>query len=169
MINIRETEQLMRQDKQKYERKGHRDHTDFMMTGIAKMLDKSYYINYEINIEKLNNEIIINAKKLGLFVNDGDLYKDLLLLEKFPRDWEDVARAAALEAAAKEAAAKEEAAKEEAAKEEAAKEEAAKEEAAKEEAAKEAAANRAAANRAADKAVRAQVLAWLAKRQQVSN
>jgi hypothetical protein len=159
MINIRETEQLMRQDKQKYERKGHRDHTDFMMTGIAKMLDKSYYINYEINIEKLNNEIIINAKKLGLFVNDGDLYKDLLLLEKFPRDWEDVARAAALEAAAKEAAAKEEAAKEEAA----------KEEAAKEEAAKEAAANRAAANRAADKAVRAQVLAWLAKRQQVSN
>jgi hypothetical protein len=164
MINIRETEQLMRQDKQKYERKGHRDHTDFMMTGIAKMLDKSYYINYEINIEKLNNEIIINAKKLGLFVNDGDLYKDLLLLEKFPRDWEDVARAAALEAAAKEAAAKEEAAKEEAAKEEAA-----KEEAAKEEAAKEAAANRAAANRAADKAVRAQVLAWLAKRQQVSN
>lgn len=72
MINIREMYQLVCQDKQKYKySKRGSVHTDFMMTGITRMLDKSYNNNYEINIEKLNNEIVINAKSLGLFVNDS--------------------------------------------------------------------------------------------------
>ena len=54
MINIREMYQLVCQDKQKYKySKRGSVHTDFMMTGITRMLDKSYNNNYEINIEKI--------------------------------------------------------------------------------------------------------------------
>jgi len=33
-------------------------------------------------LKKLNNEIVINAKSLGLFVNDSELYKDLVILKR---------------------------------------------------------------------------------------